>query len=95
MLLFIILILFIQSVKTLNQEDENKQKTILSENEKQNLKPWENFSGFKMTEQKREKRFVITTTALLILVIWNIVLGPFTQMQITSKVGLIGTFRKG
>ncbi|KAF7633456.1 hypothetical protein Mgra_00007144 [Meloidogyne graminicola] len=96
LLIIIIIVIFILSYS--NSTPENKQKPIILSNFKKNkinLKPWEIFSGYKITKLKREKRAVFTVTTILILLFWNITLGPFTQMQITSKLNLIGTFMQG
>nr|CAD2151186.1 unnamed protein product [Meloidogyne enterolobii] len=48
-----------------------------------------------MTEHKREKREFLALSGILILVCWSFTLGPFTQMQITSRVNMIGSFQEG
>uniref|UniRef100_A0A914L0S3 Uncharacterized protein n=1 Tax=Meloidogyne incognita TaxID=6306 RepID=A0A914L0S3_MELIC len=49
-----------------------------------------------MTEHKREKReLFLALSGILILVCWSFTLGPFTQMQITSRVNMIGSFQEG
>ena len=92
-IIFIFLILTITN--SISNQNKEEDKTILTttKKEKQILKQtWNNFSDYKMTEQKRKKRELFSLSTILILVFWNMILGPFTQMQITSKVGLIGSF---
>lgn len=94
-LLIILLFILKQTNSTTTTPDNEETTTILSsKTENKIVLPWENYN--KMTEHKREKReLFLALSGILILVCWSFTLGPFTQMQITSRVNMIGSFQEG
>jgi len=92
-LLIILLFILKQTNSTTTTPDNGETTTILSsKTENKIVLPWENYN--KMTEHKREKREFLAISGILILVLWSFTLGPFTQMQITSRVNMIGSFQE-